>query len=243
LRGVSAGYGAATALRDVDLEIAEGEVVTVLGANGAGKTTLTRAISGLNRAQRGVVEIDGRDVTRLEPHDRARLGIAHCQEGRRLFGELTIAENLRLGAQSAAARAAEAATLAWVAELFPVLAERPQQLAATLSGGQQQMLAIGRALMARPRLLLCDEVSLGLSPVATDALYAALRRISDSGMSVLLVEQNVHRGLALANKAYVLERGRVSFAGDPDALLDEQRLREAYFGRPAVPSTHPGGEQ
>jgi branched-chain amino acid transport system ATP-binding protein len=218
-------------LRSVDLQIGAGELVAVLGANGAGKTTLARAISGLSRARRGTVEFDGEDVTSLRPHERARLGIAHCQEGRRLFGELTVAENLLLGAQTAAAREAEAETLRWIDELFPILAERRDQLAATLSGGQQQMLAIARALVARPRLLLCDEVSLGLSPKATDDVFAALEVVRGSGIAIVLVEQNVHRALALADRAYVLERGHVSFSGDPRELLDERRLREAYFGR------------
>jgi branched-chain amino acid transport system ATP-binding protein len=231
LSGVDATYGAATVLRSVDLQIGAGELVAVLGANGAGKTTLARAISGLSRARRGTVEFDGEDVTSLRPHERARLGIAHCQEGRRLFGELTVAENLLLGAQTAAAREAEAETLRWIDELFPILAERRDQLAATLSGGQQQMLAIARALVARPRLLLCDEVSLGLSPKATDDVFAALEVVRGSGIAIVLVEQNVHRALALADRAYVLERGHVSFSGDPRELLDERRLREAYFGR------------
>ncbi len=231
VEGASASYGAATVLRDVGLEIHPGEVVAVLGANGAGKTTLTRLISGLNRARAGRVAFDGEDVTARPAYERARLGIAHCQEGRRLFADLTIAENLMLGAQSKQARAQADATLTEVVELFPILAERRGQLAATLSGGQQQMLAIGRALMARPRLLLCDEVSLGLSPVATDDLYEALAKISETGLAILLVEQNVHRSLELADRVYVLDRGHISFEGRPEQLSDEERLREAYFGR------------
>ncbi len=231
VRGASASYGAATVLREIEVEMHAGEVVAVLGANGAGKTTLTRLISGLNRARAGRVVFAGEDVTARPAHERARLGIAHCQEGRRLFADLTIAENLMLGAQSKDARAGAAATLADVVELFPILAERRDQLAATLSGGQQQMLAIGRALMARPRLLLCDEVSLGLSPVATDDLYEALAKISETGLAILLVEQNVHRSLELADRVYVLDRGHISFEGRPEQLSDEERLREAYFGR------------
>ncbi len=242
----SAAYGAATVLREVDLEVGAGEVVAVLGANGAGKTTMTRLISGLTRSSGGRVSFDGQDVTGLSAHARARLGIAHCQEGRRLFGGLTVAENLMLGAQTRPAREAAPETLAEVHELFPILAERHDQLAETLSGGQQQMVAVGRALMAQPRLLLCDEVSLGLSPVATDALYEALAKIRDSGLSILLVEQNVHRCLRLADRAYVLDRGRVSFEGDPEELSGEERLREAYFGRRegdgATPAAHPQSE-
>ena len=239
LSGVHAAYGAATVLRDVDLEVGAGEMVAVLGANGAGKTTLARTISGLTRARRGTVVLDGEDVTGLRPHERSRLGVAHCQEGRRLFGELTVRENLLLGAQTATAREAEAETLGWIDELFPILAQRREQRAGTLSGGQQQMLAIARALVARPRLLLCDEVSLGLSPKATDDVFEALEVVRGSGIAIVLIEQNVHRALALADRAYVLERGQVSFSGDPRELLDEQRLREAYFGRTA--DDHPGG--
>ena len=231
IEGASAAYGAATVLRDIDLEIHPGEVVAVLGANGAGKTTLTRLISGLNRAGGGRILFAGEDVTSRPAHERARLGVAHCQEGRRLFADLTIAENLTLGAQTRAARGQADDTLAEVIELFPILAERRTQLAGTLSGGQQQMLAIARALMARPALLLCDEVSLGLSPVATDALYGAMEKIGESGLAILLVEQNVHRCLELADRVYVLDRGRISFQGRPEELADEQRLREAYFGR------------
>jgi branched-chain amino acid transport system ATP-binding protein len=243
LENVSASYGAATVLRDVDIEIGGGQIVAVLGANGAGKTTLARSISGLNRARTGRVIFDGDDVTGLQAHERARRGIAHCQEGRRLFAELTVAENLLLGAQTAEARDAEADTLRWLDELFPILAERRDQLAGTLSGGQQQMLAIARALVARPKLLLCDEVSLGLSPKATDDVYEALERVSGWGIAIVLIEQNVHRSLALADRAYVLERGRVSFSGDPGELLDEERLREAYFGRSSADGNRGGGRR
>ena len=231
LENVSASYGAATVLRDVDLEVGAGEMVAVLGANGAGKSTLARTISGLSRARSGRVVLDGEEITGRRPHERARLGIAHCQEGRRLFAELTVRENLLLGAQTPEAREAEAEVLRWIDELFPILAERRDQLSGTLSGGQQQMLAIARALVARPRVLLCDEVSLGLSPKATDDVFDALEVVRGAGIAIVLIEQNVHRALALADRAYVLERGRVSFSGDPRELLDERRLREAYFGR------------
>jgi branched-chain amino acid transport system ATP-binding protein len=230
LRGVTAGYGSITALRDVDLDVAPGAAVAVLGANGAGKSTLARAISGLTPVRGGTLELDGIDVTGLRPYERARLGIAHCQEGRRLFAGLTVEENLLLPARSRGARAGLVARRSWVEELFPALAERRAQAAQTLSGGQQQMLAIARALMAAPRLVIFDEISLGLAPAAIDALYGAIEQIADAGVSILLVEQNVHRGLAFADRAYVLDRGRVSFAGDPLELDDEARLDAAYFG-------------
>jgi ABC-type branched-subunit amino acid transport system ATPase component len=228
--GLTAGYGDMVAVRDVTLRVDAGEIVAVLGANGAGKTTLSSAISGLVRARAGTVRILAQDVTQWPPHRRARLGVAHCQEGRRIFAALSVEENLQLGAPIGLAKAALAERLAGVQEIFPMLAERAAQRAGTLSGGQQQMLAIGRALMAQPRLLICDEISLGLAPVAVDALYEALRRINAEGVSILLVEQNVQRCLETSDRAYVLSRGHVTFAGDPDELLDEISLDQAYFG-------------
>jgi branched-chain amino acid transport system ATP-binding protein len=239
LRGITAGYGQVMALREIDLEVAPGSVVAVLGANGAGKTTLCRAISGLSETRGGTVALDGRDITGLPAHERARLGIAHCQEGRRLFAGMSVEENLLVAAQSDTARRSVGERRRWVEELFPILAERRDQAAQTLSGGQQQMLAIGRALMAHPRLVLFDEISLGLAPAAIDTLYDAIEEIRLVGISILLVEQNVHRSLALADRAYVLERGNVSFEGDPNELLDERRLEAAYFGT----GTATGSEQ
>jgi branched-chain amino acid transport system ATP-binding protein len=228
--GLFAGYGDMLALRDVTLRVNEGEIVAVLGANGAGKTTLAGAISGTVTARRGRVRLLDEDVTRWPAHRRARLGIAHCQEGRRVFGELTVAENLALGAPLGLAKAELSRRLGRVHETFPVLAERAAQRAGTLSGGQQQMLAIGRGLMATPQVLICDEISLGLAPVAVDVLYDALRTINAEGVSIVLVEQNVRRCLEAADRAYVLSRGRVTFEGHPDELLDELNLDEAYFG-------------
>jgi branched-chain amino acid transport system ATP-binding protein len=229
LSGVSAGYGAITALRNVDLQIGKGEVVAVLGANGAGKTTLTRVISGLNGATAGTVSLDGEDITSLPAFQRARRGVAHCQEGRRLFPGLTIDENLALAASSPEARERYEERRRWVDELFPIVGERGGQQAQTLSGGQQQMVAIARALMACPRLILFDEISLGLAPTVINDLYGAIEKIRAAGISIALVEQNVHRGLTLADRAYVLTRGRVSFVGAPEELLDEDRLAAAYF--------------
>ena len=187
-------------------------------------------ISSLSETRGGNVTLDGRDITALPAHERARLGVAHCQEGRRLFAGMSVGENLLVAAQSDTARRQVAERRRWVEELFPILAERRDQAAQTLSGGQQQMLAIGRALMAHPRLVLFDEISLGLAPAAIDTLYDAIEEIRRVGISILLVEQNVHRSLALADHAYVLERGSVSFAGDSNELLNERRLEAAYFG-------------
>jgi branched-chain amino acid transport system ATP-binding protein len=230
LRGASAGYGSILALRDIDFEVAPGAIVAVLGANGAGKSTLAGTISGLVPLRAGRVELDGEDVSALAAHERARRGIAHCQEGRRLFPGLSVEENLIIAARSGPADEQLEERRRWVQELFPILVQRRKQQAHTLSGGQQQMVAVARALMACPRLVVFDEISLGLAPAAIDALYEAIAEISRAGISIVLVEQNVHRSLSLADRAYVLERGRVSFAGDPRELLDERRLEAAYFG-------------
>ncbi|GAA4704927.1 ATP-binding cassette domain-containing protein [Phytohabitans rumicis] len=234
VRGLAAGYGGMVALRDVSLAVAPGEVVAVLGANGAGKSTLCGAIMGAVRVRAGSVQVAGADITGTPAHHRAGLGVAYCPEGRRVFADLTVRENLVLGAPLRLPAAALSERLAEVHEIFPVLADRAGQRAGTLSGGQQQMLAVGRALMARPRLLICDEISLGLSPVAVDALYQALARVNESGVAILLVEQNVHRCLAMADRACVLSRGRMSYAGPAADLLDGTRLDEAYFGTPST---------
>jgi ABC-type branched-subunit amino acid transport system ATPase component len=230
LQGVSAGYGGMTVLRDIDLEIRPGEIVAVLGANGAGKTTLTRAISGLAAAKTGTITLDGQDVTSLLPHERVRLGVAHCQEGRRLFPGLSVFDTLSVAAQTPDARREFDQRVEWVCSIFPMLADRMDQQASTMSGGQQQMVAIARALIAKPRLALLDEVSLGLAPAVIDTLYEAIQAISAQGISLMLVEQNVRRCLQLADRVYVLDRGRISYEGAPDFLLDEQELRNAYFG-------------
>lgn len=239
IESVDAGYGQMLALRGVSLQIQPGEVIAVLGANGAGKSTLCGAIAGAVRVRSGTVHAFGRDITELATHHRARLGIGYCQEGRRVFADLTVAENLTLGAGLGVPRVRLAERLERVHETFPMLAERATQRAGTLSGGQQQMLAIGRALMADPKLLLCDEISLGLAPVAVDALYDALRRIVGQGVAILLVEQSAHRCLDLAARAYVLMRGRISYAGDPRALLSSSLLDAAYFGTDESPLPRP----
>lgn len=229
LDDVTAGYGKAVALDGVSLEVRAGEVVSVLGANGAGKTTLTRVVTGLVPTRSGSVRMSGVAVDAEPPHVRLRHGVSCCPEGRRIFGELTVEENLLLGGYTLdrAARDEEAARLC---ERFPVLAERRNQRAGTMSGGQQQLLAMARALMSRPRLLILDEASLGLSPVAVEVMYDAVASLRETGLAVLLIEQNAHRSLAVADHAYVLDRGRVTYDGPPQDLADERRLSEAYFG-------------
>lgn len=232
LRAISltTSYGDIVALRDVSLDVDEAEIVAVLGANGAGKSTLAGTISGLLRPSAGRVELRGRDVTREASFARNRDGVAHCPEGRKIFGELSVRENLLLPGGLRLQREELSARLAGVHDIFPMLADMATRRAGALSGGQQQMLAIGRALMSQPQLLVCDEISLGLAPVAIDALYEALVRIRDGGVAVVLIEQNVHRSLTVADRVYVLERGRISYSGDPAPLTDEHTLNEFYFG-------------
>jgi len=231
VHGLGVRYGGLAALSDVNLRLGEGEVVGIIGANGAGKTTLCRAMAGLVPAAAGQVQLFGKDVSTQPAHLRARSGLAICHEGRRLFTGLTVMENLALGAAfSGAGKDQTDQRLAQVLAMFPILHERAQGLAGAMSGGQQQMLAIGRALMSGPRVLLLDELSLGLAPLVIESIYQALAGIRALGVSVLLVEQNTHRCLAVADRVYVLERGRVSYDGTPDGLLGNQRLREAYFG-------------
>jgi branched-chain amino acid transport system ATP-binding protein len=227
---LSTGYGAATALWDVSLRVGAGELVTVVGPNGAGKTTLINTIAGVQRLRSGELRLDGQPLGRLAPHRFCDLGIALVPEGRRLFTDMTVRENLELGSYRPAARAARAAKLEEVFAMFPVLREREKQAAGTLSGGQQQALAIGRALMAQPRLLLLDEPSLGLAPAIVLDLFAMVRRINQGGVAVLLVEQNVAMAMELASRAYVLEEGRISAEGSPAELLARDDIRKAYLG-------------
>ncbi len=230
IEGLEAGYGEVRVLHGISLEVREGECVALVGANGAGKSTLLRAVSGMVRVLAGSVWFEGRDLTRMPPFHLASLGIAHVPEGRRLFPEMTVEENLMLGAWVEAARRARAESLERVYALFPRLKERRRQLAGTLSGGEQQMLAIGRGLMLRPRLLMLDEPSLGLSPRLVEDVFSGLQQISVQGVSLLLAEQNIVQALSLANRAYVLETGRVVMEGSGLELLGSPRLREAYLG-------------
>jgi branched-chain amino acid transport system ATP-binding protein len=232
IRGLSVAYGQIEALKNASLEVGQGEVVAILGANGAGKTTLMRAISGLVPKRAGSIHWEGREITRLAADKIVRLGIAQAPEGRRVFGTLTVAENLELGGYTRPAREVRAG-LEEVYRLFPRLAERRRQLAGTLSGGEQQMLAIGRALLARPRLLLLDEPSLGLAPLIVQGIFANLKEIAAGGITILLVEQNARAALRLADRGYVLEVGRVVMSDSAAALLASPAIREAYLGRGA----------
>ncbi len=228
--GIEVGYGDLTAVRDVSLEVREGEVVALIGANGAGKTTTLRALSGLLPLRRGRIELDGPRLDGLGSARVAARGIAHVPEGRQLFPTMTVRENLELGARTRAARQARARTLDRVFELFPRLLEREAQLAGTLSGGEQQMCAIGRGLMACPRLLVLDEPSLGLAPVLVKTIFEDLARINGQGLTVLLVEQNVLRSLRLAHRGYVIDNGRTTLAGPRDELLASGHIKQAYLG-------------
>ena len=224
-------YGDAQALWGVSVSIAEAEVVSIVGSNGAGKSTLVKALMGIMRPRRGRILLDGEDITRLPGHRVCRSGLAIVPEGRRLFPALSVADNLDLGAFNGEARPHRDQTLEDVHRLFPRLAERRSQPAGNLSGGEQQMLAIGRALMARPRLLLMDEPSLGLAPVVVDEVFEVIGRVREGGVSVLLVEQNVQRALDASSRAYLLSEGRIVMDGDAAELAASPEIRRAVLGR------------
>jgi branched-chain amino acid transport system ATP-binding protein len=230
LSNVVVNYGAAAAVSDVNLRIDAGELVVVVGPNGAGKSTLINAMAGLHAVATGRLVVDGHDITREPPHRFCDRGIAIVPEGRRLFVNLTVRENLELGSYRAEARRMRADSLRRVCALFPMLAERMDAPAGALSGGQQQMVAIGRALMARPRFLLLDEPSLGLSPLIAHDMFRAIREVNAEGVAVLLVEQNVAMALELARRAYVLDEGRIAAEGEPRQLMSQPQIQRAYLG-------------
>jgi len=230
LATVSASYGAVPALRDVTISVGEGEAVGLLGANGAGKSTTLRTISGLLRATSGAITFAGRNIGALPPYKVTELGIAHVPEGRQVFPELTVQENLEIGAYVPAAKAQRKRSLELVFGIFPVLAARRKQLAGTMSGGEQQMLAVGRGLMLKPRLLMLDEPSLGLAPVITDVTFQKIQEIHAMGTAILLVEQNVSRALSLVQRAYVLESGKVIMHGTSAELAGNKQVQTAYLG-------------
>jgi branched-chain amino acid transport system ATP-binding protein len=230
LREVSASYGSFQALFDVTLDVRAGEAIAVIGPNGAGKTTLMRVISGMLAASRGVLAFNGTPLGGVPAHRVVPIGIAHVPENRRLFPRLTVEENLKMGAFHAAARAEWSKTLAWVYELFPRLKERRAQTAGTMSGGEQQMCAIGRALMSKPKLLLMDEPSAGLAPLVVEQVFGLVRRIRAEGFTVLIVEQNVRQVLDLVDRAYLLEVGRIRLSGTAAEMREHELVRQAYMG-------------
>jgi len=230
LSGVSASYGSVPAVGNVSIDVGEGEAVGLLGANGAGKSTTLRAISGLVRLTSGTITFMGTDITAMRPYKVTDLGIAHVPEGRQVFPEMTVQENLEIGAYVPRAKAERGRTLELVFSIFPVLAERRKQLAGTMSGGEQQMLAVGRGLMLKPRLLMLDEPSLGLAPVMTDVTFQKIQEIHAMGTAILLVEQNVSRALTLVQRAYVLESGKVIMHGTSAELANNKQVQAAYLG-------------
>jgi branched-chain amino acid transport system ATP-binding protein len=230
--GIRVAYGGIEALRGVSFDVDEGEIVTLLGANGAGKTTTLRTLSGLLRPRAGTITFAGQRVDDIPPHQMVRLGIGHVPEGRRIFPRMSVRENLTMGAYHRRDDSAE--DMERVFELFPVLRDRQSQDGGTLSGGEQQMLAIGRALMSRPRLLLLDEPSMGLAPMIVARIFEIIREINQQGTTVFLVEQNAAQALRLANRGYVLETGEIVMSDRADALLTNSRIREAYLGEGAA---------
>lgn len=230
VRDVHSAYGDTDVLFGIDMHVAEGEVVAIVGSNGAGKTTLMRTIAKLMSAKRGEIRFDGTSLASLATHETVEHGLVYVPEGRRLFPRLTVRTNLELGAYSLRARGERDATLETIFQLFPVLKQRESQLAGTLSGGEQQMCAIGRGLMSKPRLLMVDEVSLGLAPVVVAKVYDALARIRTLGTTILLVEQNVRQAIQAADRGYVIKQGRVVLTGSSDELMGNPEVRKAYLG-------------
>ena len=229
IEGLASHYGRIQALRGIALAVEKGELVALVGANGAGKTTLLRTISGVQPATAGTIRFAGRDVTRSAPDRRVRLGITQVPEGRQVFAPLAVEDNLRLGGYSRP-RAEMERALAETYARFPVLAERRRQPAGTLSGGQQQMLAIGRALMAHPRCLLLDEPSMGLAPMLVEEIFRTIQQLKEAGTTIFLVEQNAHAALAVADRGYVMETGAIVLSGSGDALLQNEQVKTAYLG-------------
>ncbi|QCO55390.1 ABC transporter ATP-binding protein [Pseudorhodobacter turbinis] len=230
LSGIHSGYGQTTILQDVSLTVTEGEVVTIVGANGAGKTTTLRTISGLLKPTAGTIRFDGKDITKLSSHETVELGITMIPEGRQLFPDMTVRENLLMGAYRKGAQASQSQLMEEVLALFPRVEERLEQRANSLSGGEQQMVAIARGLMAKPRLLMFDEPSLGLAPIIVSQVFDVIDSIVKTGATVLIVEQNVFHTLKAADRGYVLENGEIVLTDDADALLENPHVRKAYLG-------------
>ena len=228
--GLNVYYGVIHAIKDVSFVVNEGEIVSLIGANGAGKTTILHTVSGLVRAKSGCVSFDGIDLTRTPAHKIVGLGMAHVPEGRRIFAQLSVYDNLRLGAYTRTDGAEIKSNLDMVYERFPRLKERKNQVAGTLSGGEQQMLAMGRALMSNPKIILMDEPSMGLSPLLVSEIFDIIQSINHNGTTVLLVEQNARKALAISHRAYVLETGNIALEGDADGMMHNELVRKAYLG-------------
>ena len=222
-------YGAIHALKGVSFEVNEGEIVTLIGANGAGKSTTLKTISGILRSKTGSIEFEGEDITKLPPHKLPSLGVAHVPEGRRIFQQLTVKENLEMGAYTRPASEIKP-SIEDVFKRFPRLEERKNQVAGTLSGGEQQMLAMGRALMCRPKLMRLDEPSMGLSPLLVQQIFDIIKELNEQGTTILLVEQNAKMALSIADRAYVLETGKIVMQGDAKAMLSDESVKKAYLG-------------
>lgn len=223
-------YGMIQAIKGVSFEVNEGEVIALIGANGAGKTTILHTITGLLSPKKGSIKFEGKDITKVPAHKIVSLGMAHVPEGRRVFAELSVYQNLKMGAYTRKDKDEVEETLATVYKRFPRLEERKNQLAGTLSGGEQQMLAMGRALMSHPRIILMDEPSMGLSPILVNEIFDIIQSVSASGTTVLLVEQNAKKALSIADRAYVLETGNIVMSGDAHVLLEDDSIRKAYLG-------------
>lgn len=223
-------YGVIQAIKGISFEVNEGEVIALIGANGAGKTTILHTITGLVSAKSGSINFEGNDLVKMPAHKIVSLGMAHVPEGRRIFAELTVYENLKMGAYTRSDKKEIAETLEKIYLRFPRLKERKNQIAGTLSGGEQQMLAMGRALMSHPRIILMDEPSMGLSPIFVSEIFDIIKEISESGTTVLLVEQNAKKALSIANRAYVLETGKIVLEGDAKVLMNDDSVKKAYLG-------------
>ena len=230
VRDIEVAYGEILALKGISFTVKEGELVTIIGANGAGKTTILRAVMGLARCRKGAILFRGKDITQSPPHDRARLGITPVPEGRKVFSDLTVAENLLMGGYTLEDRKATSERMEQAFSLFPILRERQAQVGKTLSGGEQQMLAIARALMAQPRVILMDEVSLGLMPIYVEETFRVIRDLHQNGVTILLVEQNARKALAAADRGYVLETGQIVLSGPSQELSTNPQVKKAYLG-------------
>ena len=230
IKDIEVYYGVIQALKGISFEVNQGEVIALIGANGAGKTTTLQTITGLLQAKKGIITFEGKDITKTPAHNIVKLGIAHVPEGRRVFSNLTVYQNLRMGAYTRTDKNEIEESLKLVYERFPRLQERRNQMAGTLSGGEQQMLAMGRALMSKPKLIVMDEPSMGLSPIFVNEIFDIIQKVSAGGTTVLLVEQNAKKALSIADRAYVLETGKIVLSGKAEELLNDDSVKKAYLG-------------